>query len=151
MFSDPNMQALAVYSATCLVLSANLIFLWFYSGVVRARTKIAINPEDAERFGAELHPHDPPAVARVLRAHANAQATIYPFLLLGLGFVLAGGSFEIAVTLFSIFTVARIAHSAAYLAGKQPWRSIFFGVSILALFALMVALTWLLIAGATGH
>ena len=90
-------------------------------------------------------------MARVLRAHANAQATIYPFLLLGLAFVLAGGSYVVAVSLFSIFTVARIAHSIAYLGGRQPWRTIFFVISGLSLIALMIALIWVLVAGALGH
>lgn len=151
MFSDPNGPALVAYSTTCLVLSANLIFLWVYSGLARARSQVAINPEDAARLSFDLEPHDPPAVARVLRAHANAQATIYPFLLLGLAFVLAGGSYVVAVTLFSIFTIARLAHSAAYLAGRQPWRTIFFLISGLTLIALMIALIWLLVAGALGR
>lgn len=151
MFSDPNGPALVAYSTTCLVLSANLIFLWVYSGLVRARSGKAINPEDAARLGAEHAEHDPAAVARVLRAHANAQATIYPFLLLGLAFVLAGGSYGVAVTLFAVFCAARIGHSFAYLRGLQPWRTIFFLISGLALIALMVALIWILIAGALGR
>jgi prostaglandin-E synthase 1 len=151
MFSDPNGPALVAYSTTCLVLSANLIFLWVYSGAVRARGGVAINPEDAARFGAQHAEHDPPAVARVLRAHANAQATIYPFLLLGLAFVLAGGSYVVAVSLFSIFTIGRIGHSIAYLGGRQPWRTIFFMISGLSLIALMIALIWVLVAGALGH
>jgi uncharacterized MAPEG superfamily protein len=119
--------------------------------LTRARSGIAINPEDAARFGAALEPHDPPAVARVLRAHANAQSAIFPFLLLGLAFVLAGGPYDVAVAIFAIFTIARIAHSIAYLAGKQPWRTISFAVAGLATIALMIALIWLLIAGMTGH
>jgi prostaglandin-E synthase 1 len=152
MFSDPNGPALVAYSTTCLVLSANLIFLWVYSGAVRARSGLAINPEDAAtRPGVEHAEHDPAAVARVLRAHANAQATIYPFLLLGLAFVLAGGSYVVAVSLFGIFTIARIGHSFAYLGGRQPWRTIFFLISGLALIGLMLALIWVLVAGALGH
>jgi prostaglandin-E synthase 1 len=151
MFSDPNGPALVAYSTTCLVLSANLIFLWVYSGAVRARSGKAINPEDAARLGAEHAEHDPAAVARVLRAHANAQATIYPFLLLGLAYVLAGGPYEVAVTLFSIFTLARLAHSFAYLRGLQPWRTLSFVISGLSLIALMIALVWVLVAGALGH
>ena len=151
MFSDPNGPALVAYSTTCLVLSANLIFLWVYSGTMRARSGIAINLEDAERFGAEHHEHDPPAVARVLRAHANAQATIYPFLLLGLAYVLAGGPYVVAVSLFTIFSVARIVHSITYLRGLQPWRTLSFVVSGLSLIALMIALTWVLVSGALGR
>ena len=41
---------------------------------------MAINPEDGVRYGAPVSELDPPAVARLLRAHRNAEATIYPFL-----------------------------------------------------------------------
>ena len=68
---------------------------------------------------------DPPEVARVLRAHANAMANIVPYALVGLVFVLVGGSPTVALVLFGVFTAARLAHSVAYLSGKQPWRTIF--------------------------
>jgi uncharacterized MAPEG superfamily protein len=136
-----------VYAATCLVLCLNLLFLWAYSGAVRAKTKTAINAEDAARFGSPHKEFDPPEVARVLRAHSNAQASIYPFLLLGLVFVLAGGSSESAKIIFGIFTGARILHSIVYLAGKQPWRTILFLVGGLATLALMGEIVWLIVEG----
>jgi prostaglandin-E synthase 1 len=144
---SPNGPALVAYAVTCLVLSVNLLFLWAYSGAMRAKSKTAINAEDSKRFGAALSEFDPPAVARVLRAHRNAEAAIYPFLFLGLAFVLAGGGARIATIIFATFTAARIAHSIAYLAGKQPWRTLAFVVGGLATISLMVALTWVLIAG----
>jgi microsomal prostaglandin-E synthase 1 len=136
-----------VYAITALVLCANLLFLWGYSGAVRGKTKTAINPEDSARFGAPLKDTDPPEVARVLRAHANAQASIYPFLFLGLIFVLAGGSAGTAKIIFGIFTGARILHSVVYLTAKQPWRTILFIVGGLAILALMVANVSLLVQG----
>ncbi len=136
-----------VYAVACVVLSINLLALWGYSGTVRTKTKIAINKEDAERFGAMLEHVDPPEVARVLRAHANAQATIHPFLFLGLVFVLAGGSAGFAEIVFGIFVAARIAHSIAYLAGKQPWRTLLFTVSGLTLLVLIGDILWLMVQG----
>ena len=147
MLDGSNDQTLVAYAITCLVLSANLLFLWGYSGATRGRSKTAINPEDAARFGAPLAEFDPPAVARVLRAHANAQAAIYPFLLLGLVYVLLGGAPERATIIFAVFTVARVAHSIAYLSAKQPWRTVFFIIGGIATIALMVALITRLIAG----
>jgi hypothetical protein len=47
--------------------------------------------------GAAVAEIDPPIVARILRAHRNAEATIYPFLLLGLVYVLAGGGSKTAI------------------------------------------------------
>ena len=140
--------AFLVYAITCLVLCVNLLFLWGYSGAARGKTKTAINEEDAVRFGASLAEMDPPTVARVLRAHDNAQASIYPFLFLGLVFVLAGGPATTGMVIFGIFTASRLLHSIFYLAGKQPWRTIFFTVGGLATIALMLAIIWLMIKGA---
>jgi prostaglandin-E synthase 1 len=148
MLNSPIGPGLVAYAVTLLVLSANLIVLWALSGAARNSSKAAINPEDAALFKVPLLAQDPPAVARVLRAHANAQATIYPFLFLGLTYVLVGGSTRAAWIIFAIFVVARIVHSIVYLAGKQPWRTIAFAVSGLALIALAVALIWRLVAKA---
>lgn len=137
--------AFVAYATACLVLCANLLFLWAYSGATRGKTKTAINEEDAAIFGGTLGALDPPAVARVLRAHANAQANILPFLILGLLFVLMGGSDTAAKLFFGIFAVARWAHSWAYLSGKQPWRTVLFLVSGITTIALMLDLAWMLI------
>ena len=127
------------YVITCIVLIFNLLFLWAFSGATRARTKVAINAEDGARFGSAVSETDPPAVARILRAHRNAEATIYPFLLLGLVYVLARGKARIAIPIFVVFTFARIAHSVFYLRAKQPWRTAAFAVSLVAVVALILA------------
>ena len=131
--------AFSAYVLTCLVLSLNLLMLWVSSGAIRARGGVAINPEDGARYGVPVSELDPPAVTRLLRAHRNGEATIYPFLLLGLVYVLAGGRAEIAIPIFTIFIFARIAHSIVYLRAMQPWRTIAFAASLLAIFALMAA------------
>ncbi len=128
------------YAITCVILCLNLLTLWVSSGAIRAKGGVAINPEDGARYHAPVSQIDPPAVARLLRAHRNAEATIYPFLLLGLLYVLAGGRAAIAVPIFTIFVFARIAHSIVYLKAMQPWRSIAFAVSLLAIVLLMGAL-----------
>jgi microsomal prostaglandin-E synthase 1 len=139
--------AFTVYAVASVVLCSNLLALWGYSGAVRAKSKTAINEEDAARQSAQILERDPPDVARVLRAHANAQASIYPFLFLGLLFVLGGGSARTAAVIFGIFTVARLAHSVVYLAGKQPWRTVLFLVGLFATAALTVAVIYLIAKG----
>jgi uncharacterized MAPEG superfamily protein len=134
------------YGLTTLVLILNLLLLWVSSGAVRARSGVAINPEDGARYRAPVSETDPPAVARLLRVHRNAEATIHPFLILGLVYVLAGGGREVAIPIFVIFAVARIAHSVVYLKAMQPWRTITFAVSLLAILVLMVADLRLLLA-----
>jgi prostaglandin-E synthase 1 len=134
--ADPVFLA---YVLTCVVLCLNLLTLWVSSGAIRAKGGTAINPEDGSRYGVPVSEIDPPAVARLLRAHRNAEATIYPFLLLGLLYVFAGGRAAIAIPIFTVFVVARIVHSIVYLKALQPWRSISFAVSLLAIIILMGA------------
>jgi uncharacterized MAPEG superfamily protein len=141
-----NNPAFVAYAIACIALSVNLMFLWAKSGAVRNKAKSTPNPEDATQFGAALAEAEPPAIARVLRAHANAQASIVPFLALGLVYVLAGGPFTPAALYFTVFTVARWLHTWAYLGARQPLRTIFFVVASLPLLALVVHLMWLLLA-----
>jgi prostaglandin-E synthase 1 len=91
---------------TCVVVCLNLLTLWVSSGAVRAKGGVAINPEDGVRYGVPVSEFDPPTVARLLRAHRNAEATIYPFLLLGLLFLFTGGRAAIAIPIFVTFVVA---------------------------------------------
>jgi microsomal prostaglandin-E synthase 1 len=128
--------AFTAYAVSLLVLSLNLLVLWAYSGGVRGKSKVTPNPEDS-RAETRVALEDPPEVARVLRAHKNAMANIVPFAILGLVYVLAGGGATVAIVLFGVFTVARLAHSFAYLGAKQPWRTIFFAVGALTTLVLM--------------
>jgi len=141
----PNLAAnpaLVAYAVALIVLSLNLLLLWGYSGSVRGKTKTTPNTEDASSVskGSQVVDVEPPEVARVLRAHANAAANILPFALLGLVYVLAGAAGLVPTIVFAVFTVARVGHSFAYVSGKQPWRSMFFtigGVTTLALIGLI--------------
>jgi len=144
----PSNHAFVIYAITCLVLCGNLLFLWAYSGAKRSSTKTSPNGEDVTRFGGSLTEIDPPPIARILRAHSNAQAAIYPFLVLGMVFILAGGTRWTATILFGTFAIARLLHSIAYLKAKQPWRTFFFIVGALATIALMLAILWLMIRAA---
>lgn len=118
-----------IYSASMLVLCLNILLLWAYSGAVRGKTKVTPNPEDLKTFKDQGKiGDDPPAVARVLRAHRNAADNILPFAILGLLFVLWGGSPLLTAIFCGVFVAARLAHSFSYLAEKQPWRTISFVV-----------------------
>jgi microsomal prostaglandin-E synthase 1 len=131
-----------VYAASMVVLSLNILVLWAYSGSVRAKAKVTPNPED---IGGALRDGvlgaDPPEVARVLRAHRNATDNIVPFAILGLLFVLLGGSTALTAIFCGVFVVARLAHSFMYLAEKQPWRTVAFvigGLDTLVMVAFLV-------------
>jgi prostaglandin-E synthase 1 len=132
--------AFAIYCLTAVALSLNLLGLWGYSGAVRGKTKTTPNPEDPGTVakGAQVVAVDPPQVARVLRAHTNAMASIVPHLGLGLLYVILGASAQMAWIFFGGFTVLRFVHSFAYVGEKQPWRTISFVIGGLFTLGLMV-------------
>ncbi len=127
------------YVVTACVLLLLLIFLWMWSGVARARSGRAINAEDARAYRKPHDPAEPEHVVRVLRAHANAQALIVPFLLLGLMHVLLNGNPLLALVTYIVFVVARLLHAVFYLNAAQPWRSLSFALSLLATLVLMAS------------
>lgn len=140
--------ALLLYSASMVILCLNMLGLWGYSGTVRSRAKVTPNPEDVASVakGAQVSLENPAGVARVLRAHTNATANIVPFAILGLLYVLCGGSALWTGIFCGVFTAARLAHTFAYLGEKQPWRSIFFTIGGIDTLAMTGALVWELIA-----
>jgi len=139
MLTQGSHLTFTAYALTSIVLCIDLLLIWISSGGARVRSGVAVNEEDGARYGVPVSPSEPPAVARFLRAHRNAEATIYPFLAIGVVYVLANGSAWIAIPIFAVFVIARIAHSLVYLAGLQPWRTVSFAVSLLAVVALIVA------------
>jgi prostaglandin-E synthase 1 len=149
MYELATQPAFSIYALCTVVLCLNLLALWAMSGTVRGRTKTTPNNEDAKTFakGSTLLETDPPEVARVLRAHKNADVNIIPFLVLGLLYVINGASARAAWILFGGFTLARLGHTVAYLNAKQPWRSIFFAIGVLITFAVMVQV----VRGSLGH
>jgi prostaglandin-E synthase 1 len=139
------------YAVSMIVLALNLLGLWVYSGVVRGKTKTTPNTEDASTIlkGSKLVEVDPPEVARVLRAHANAMANILPFALVGLVYVMTGASGLVPLILFGVFTVARISHSLTYVGGKQPWRSASWGLGLATTLVMMGFVVRSLLAACT--
>jgi glutathione S-transferase len=134
------------FTVCTVLLCFNLMGVWGYSGGARLKAGVVPNPEDARTVskGATVAPTNPEAVARVLRAHANADANVVPFLILALLFVLLGGSAKEAWIEFGIFTAARWAHTITYLAELQPWRTVAFALAssvagLLAVRVLMLA------------
>src|SRR3954470_18274258 len=98
--------AFVAYTVSTSVLVLNQLILWLMSAGARGKSKTATNPEDLASVaqGATLTDHDPPEVARIIRAHANGQANILQFLILGALFVQVGGSALEAQIIFGVFT-----------------------------------------------
>jgi microsomal prostaglandin-E synthase 1 len=146
--SNPMLAApgFRLYALCAIVLILKMNAVGIYTASTRARLKVALNPEDAARFGAQLATTEHPDVERVLRAHRNDLENIPSFLVLGLIAVLAGAPVLGMQICFIAFTAARVGHSIAYIKSMQPWRSISFGIGQLSALALMVMILIRLVA-----
>ena len=140
MQSLAHQPTFVTFAICSLLMSAQLLALWAYSGFVRTKTKKVVNAEDV-RFSktASVDPVDPPEVARVLRAHANAMAVTVPFFMMGLLYALLEGPEGRAKIVFPVFVLARFAHAFFYLHGIQPWRTITFATSALMTGVLIIS------------
>ena len=132
-------SALYWYAVSSVVLFVKMLFVSNYQAYYRLTTKTFVNPEDARTFGkgtaaaAEL-----PPVARAANVWRNDVENIPIFLALGVAYVMVGASERAAAWYFVGFTLSRIAHTASYLGGLQPWRTISYTVGILCLIGMSV-------------
>ncbi len=128
--------AFKAYALSTIVLALNALLLANITAIQRGKNKAFSNPEDNKAFtdGSDQNPK----VARVLRAHRNAIENFVPFFAVGLVYVLTGATARGAMIYFTVFTVARVLHSIVYLLEKQPWRTIFFVIGLLATLGMMV-------------
>jgi prostaglandin-E synthase 1 len=127
-----------LYALCVIVLVLKMNATGIFTAMTRGRLKVAVNPEDAASFGAQLTAAEHPDVERVLRAHRNDLENIPSFFILGLIAVMAGAPLLGMQIAFIAFTAARVLHTIAYVKAMQPWRTMSFGIGTLAKLALMV-------------
>ncbi len=128
-----------LYALCAAILVLKMAFTGSATGFVRLRRGAYITPEDYAFMGKEPAPPDE-TVERLRRVHLNDLECIVPFLIIGLPYALSGPSAAVASALFVIFTLARLLHTATYLASMQPWRSIFFEVGQISLVVMAILL-----------
>lgn len=133
-----SLPGFRLYALCVIVLILKMNATGIFTAMTRARLKVALNAEDAARFGAQLTTAEHPDVDRVLRAHRNDLENIPSFFLLGLIAVMVGAPVLGMQITFIAFTAARVVHTVSYVKAMQPWRSMSFGIGTLANLALMV-------------
>jgi glutathione S-transferase len=129
MFDDPILK---LYALVSTLVALHLVLLALWTGVVRTRHKTFVNPEDAATLKGTNVESDHPDVLRVKRAHQNAMENALPFFAIGLVYALSKPSMTGAYAYFFTFLGARVLHSLFYLWGKQPFRTLMFGVGVAA-------------------
>ena len=127
------------YALITVILFFKMLAISVVQALARTSTKTFTNPEDAKFFGASAPAADEmEIVKRAAAAWRNDLENIPIFLFLGLIYVTLGCWPEGAYIYFSIFVIARILHTVAYLRGLQPARTIFYALGVFASVALAI-------------
>lgn len=132
--------AFRIYALCAALLGVKMLASAVYTGTRRQKVGGFINPEDAQTFGqpgAGAEPAEAPAVAHALRIQRNDLENIPLFFAIGLIYVLTGASPVGAAVLCGLFTIARVAHTIAYLRRTQPARAICFVTGALCTLAMI--------------
>lgn len=127
---------LAAYALCVLVLFLKMLAISCYQGYFRVRYRAFTNPEDARFLGREGNAQELPPVIRAAKAWVNDLENIPLFFVLGGLCVALETVHGMTLWLFYGFTVARVAHTVMYLGGRQPWRTVAYGVGMVCLLGL---------------
>lgn len=121
---------LQLFALCVLVLFIKMLAISCYQGFFRLRHRAFTNPEDAGFFRRQANVQELLPVSRAAKAWANDLENIPVFFALG-GLCLALGTRADATAwLFGLFTVARVIHTLMYLGGRQPWRTLAYGIGL---------------------
>jgi uncharacterized MAPEG superfamily protein len=133
------MNPFNLYAALTVILFFKMAAISIVQGIARSRANAFTLAEDAKFFAASAPvAQEVPMVQRAARAWRNDLENIPIFLFLALIYVTALPSLVGAAIYFTIFAVARIAHTIFFLNAIQPWRTISYTVGALTAFALAI-------------
>lgn len=122
--------ALGWWVVSVVVLFFKMHALSFVQLAHRREARVFHNPEDVAFFGGPKFSvaTDTGYGERAGKAWRNDLENIPIYCALSLAFVLLGGSATFGLIYFGLFTLARVAHSVAYVKAKQPHRFLCFVV-----------------------
>lgn len=128
--------AFRTYALCAAILALKMLLSAIYTGTRRQKHQGYVNAEDARVFGqagAAAGSSEAPAVAHALRIQRNDLENIPAFFAIALIYVLLGASPRGAMIYFWTFTLARVAHTVAYMRNVQPWRAVCFIIGALCM------------------
>jgi uncharacterized MAPEG superfamily protein len=140
-----DQPAFAAWATTTALFFVKLFGNSAVQGLVRLKNRQFVKPEDARFYGRNAPPaaEEHVLVQRAAAVWRNDLENIPMFLLLALGLVLAGDPGPWTAGLCGLFFVARLAHTAFFLAPRQPHRNIAYQLGILSCFLAVGRLLWL--------
>jgi glutathione S-transferase len=143
-FANIDPTLFIVFGLTTVLLSLKALALGTATAATRGKLKSFLNAEDAAWLGGVHANPDPEAVARLGRAQRNDLENLLPFFVCGLVFLLAGGQAIAGYIYCSLFLVARIVHTIAYIGTRPMLRRNAYTIGFLAIAATGVHAAWLL-------
>jgi glutathione S-transferase len=139
MTSLLQQPAVVLYAVASAVLIIILYGLGFWTAKIRNDGKKIINAEDVKVNRGAVHVEvEPPAVARIKRAHSNAIENAVPFFVVGFLYSQTGPSMTAASAFFGSFVLVRLLHALFYLSATQPFRTLSFALGALINLAMVV-------------
>jgi glutathione S-transferase len=127
------------YALTTVILFFKVLANSAVQALARVSTRTFVTDEDARFFAqAPPAPDELPIVKRAAAAWRNDLENVPIFLFLGLIYVTLGCWPGGVYIYFTIFVIARILHTIAYLRGLQPARTIFYSLGVFVCFALSI-------------
>jgi len=118
-FSNPVFTTYLFWTG---VLALKMMAMSSLTAIQRIKKMVFANPEDVSSPKAKLKLDDPD-VERVRRAHLNDLETLTPYFIIGLLFVLTNPQQYLAINLYRVIGISRIAHTLVYAVIVMPQPS----------------------------
>ena len=116
--------------------------------VSRVRAGVYPIPEDARLMRGRAADAEADFVRRCANVWRNDTENLPLFFALALAYALLGASAESATPLFGAYVLLRYVHTAVFLLGLQPWRTVIYLAGLAVCW--MIAWRTLLLAGLLG-
>ena len=122
MFNLSANTLLAIFAVVCALLVLKAQILGAVTAATRLKLKKFNNQEDAAWLDGEHVNPDDERVQRIFRAHRNDLENLLPFFMGGTLYLVTGAPTTAGAAYFSLFLLARYAHSYAYLNQRPKLR-----------------------------
>ena len=122
MFNLSANTLLAIFAVVCALLVLKAQILGAVTAATRLKLKKFNNQEDAAWLDGEHVNPDDERVQRIFRAHRNDLENLLPFFMGGTLYLVTGAATTAGAAYFSLFLLARYAHSYAYLNQRPKLR-----------------------------
>ncbi|MFN8577373.1 MAG: MAPEG family protein [Candidatus Sericytochromatia bacterium] len=126
--------SLKIYAICCVILFIKMFAIGITQGLLKKKYSSFVVVEDAKMMGLEPATSEPLPLVRANNAFRNDLENIPMFLFLALVYVMLNCWDRGSLIYFTTFVFARIMHSIFYINGKQPWRSMSYGIGLLMSF-----------------